>query len=159
MRISAINLGTRIYYKALRFFMRKPCLFRHVLLAAVVNTVNMKATGVYVPDFAGEPQALDCLGDQLAVQRFRTISEDRIWRPSQGIIVEMLRCYAFTQYTFDRFILKLKCGILSLSITKSAAGTPGTIIWLWWGCKITKCLYSNNSYHYPTLSYLITSIL
>ena len=36
--------------------------FRHVLLVAVVNTINMKATGVYVPDFAGEPQALDRLG-------------------------------------------------------------------------------------------------
>jgi len=27
--------------------------FRHVLLDAIVNTINMKATGVYVPDFAG----------------------------------------------------------------------------------------------------------
>ena len=27
--------------------------FRHVFLAAVIDSINMKATGIYVPDFAG----------------------------------------------------------------------------------------------------------
>jgi hypothetical protein len=41
--------------------------FRHVLLVAIVNTINMKATGVYMSDFAGESQARDRLTRQLAV--------------------------------------------------------------------------------------------
>ena len=27
--------------------------FWHVFLVAVIDTINMKATGIYVPDFAG----------------------------------------------------------------------------------------------------------
>ena len=46
------------------------------------------------------------LGCQLSVQCFRVINVDRILCPYHGIIVEMLRCYAFTQSAFDRFILE-----------------------------------------------------
>ncbi|MCX7099216.1 MAG: hypothetical protein NTV43_15050 [Methylococcales bacterium] len=40
-------------------------------------------------DLTGQPQALDRLCGQLAVQHFRAVSVDGIQRPAQGVIVKM----------------------------------------------------------------------